>query len=731
VRARAAKALRRIVPGGRVARTLGLFAAGSALLGLAAGAFHAVIVFGGPLPAVWSFAEVRSSARSSDILLVDRNGEPIQEIRVDPKRRRLGWTALDAISPALAAAVLESEDRRFFFHGGVDARAVAGALWQRVTGRGRRGASTISMQVAGLVTSERARAGGPRTLGQKWRQMRLAWRLEAAWSKPQILEAYLNLASFRGELEGVTAASAVLFGKAPHGLDSAEAAVLAALLRAPGAGRGAVERRARALLGAPAGDEVRAAVARALERPPAFGPHIALAPHAARLLSPREPGAHAVVVTTLDADLQRAAAAALRRQLAAVRGEHVRDGAVLAVDNETGGVLAYVGGSGDLSSAPHVDGVQARRQAGSTLKPFLYGLALDRRVLTAATLLEDTPLDLAVAGGLYRPRNYDERFRGLVSVRTALASSLNVPAVRTLDLIGEEAAVEQLRRLGFAGLTESGEFYGPSMALGSADVSLWELVQGYRTLARGGVFGALRLEPGAPAGAERPVYSAGAAYVVSSILSDRESRSATFGLESPLGTRVWTAVKTGTSKEMRDTWCVGYSRRYTVGVWVGNFSGEPMRDVSGVTAAAPVWAELMAWLHREEPSPAPTPVGVRAVSVAFASAVEPARREWFLPGTEPGSGAPPAPGGQPRIVAPVSGTVIALDPDIPAERERLVFEAAHGRDGLRWVLDGVDLGPASQLAVWRPTRGRHALTLVDGDAREVDRVTFEVRGPAR
>jgi penicillin-binding protein 1C len=415
-----------------------------------------------------------------------------------------------------------------------------------------------------------------------------------------------------------------------------------------------------------------------------------------------------------------------------VRAEHVRDGAVLVVDNATGEVLAYVGGSGDLGSARHVDGIRARRQAGSTLKPFLYAEALDRRLLTAASLLEDTPLDLAVAGGLYRPRNYDEGFKGLVSVRTALASSLNVPAVRALDLVGEEAAVELLRRLGFDGLTESGEYYGPSMALGSADVSLWELVNAYRALARGGVWSPLRLGADDTAGAGRRVYSDRAAFIVASILSDRESRSVTFGLENPLATRFWTAVKTGTSKEMRDNWCVGYSRRYTVGVWVGNFDGAPMRNVSGVTGAAPVWSEVMAWLHGAAASaPPPAPAGVVAAPVAFPGAVEPERVEWFVAGTEPPSAAPAITGGHPRIIAPVSGTIIALDPDIPEGRERLVFEATDARGSLRFMLDGDDVGAARDLYVWRPIRGKHVLALVDDEERVVDRVSFEVRGVAR
>jgi membrane peptidoglycan carboxypeptidase len=186
-----------------------------------------------PAPRVPAFEAVRAGSRPSDLALLDRHGEAIHAVRVDPTRRRLAWTPLAAISPALMAAVIESEDRRFYRHGGVDPRALAAAAWQSVTGGPPRGASTLTMQVAALTDRELRRRGGPRTLGQKWRQMRLAWGLEARWTKSQILETYLNLASFRGELEGVAAASAMLFDKAPHGLTDAEAAVLAALPKAP------------------------------------------------------------------------------------------------------------------------------------------------------------------------------------------------------------------------------------------------------------------------------------------------------------------------------------------------------------------------------------------------------------------------------------------------------------------------------------------------------------------
>lgn len=710
--------------------------------GLVAGAAALAL---GPLspPRVPSLAEVRARHRPSEVALLDRHGEAIHELRTDPTRRRLAWTPLAEISPALRAAVLAAEDRRFAEHGGVDARALASAAVGRLTGKPARGASTVSMQLATMLDPGLRRRGGPRSPIQKWRQMRLAWALESRWTKAEILEAYLNLVGFRGELEGVRAAAGIAFGKAPHGITGPEAAVLGALLRAPNADRAAVTRRAVALAARipspPPAEAIEAAVARALDGSRAAAPRVALAPHAAQQLLPAWGAGRAAadVVSTLDAAAQQVAAETLRRHLSAVRERHVRDGAVLVVDNERGEVLAYVGGDPDLGSARHVSGIRARRQAGSTLKPFLYAQAIDERLLTPASLLEDTPLEVAVAGGLYRPQNYDGEFKGLVSVRTALASSLNVPAVRALELVGPEAALGRLRRLGFEGLDEAGDFYGPSLALGSADVSLWELVGAYRALANGGVWRPLTMRPlsaegGArPEVAERRVFSAEAAYVVADVLADRESRSATFGLENPLATRFWTAVKTGTSKEMRDNWCVGFSRRYTVGVWVGNFSGEPMRNVSGVTGAAPIWVEVMSWLHRATPStPPPPPAGVESRPARFPPGSEPSRREWFVRGTAPAEDAV-AGGGQARITSPVSGTIVALDPDIPTDRQRLVLEASGPVSGLRWTVDGRVLGRGDELVVWEPVAGRHAVALVDGGHGVVDLVRLEVRGGRR
>ena len=688
-------------------------------------------------PVVPSYAQVRAAHRPSDVALLDRHGEVLHEQRVDPARRRLEWTSLDAISPALVRAVLAAEDRRFLRHGGVDLLALAGSLRDLLLGRARRGGSTVSMQLAALLEPARATSSSRRGLADKVRQMRRAWALERSWTKREILEAYLNLVAFRGEIAGVAAATHLLLDKAPHAVTAAEAVALAALVRAPNATREALDRRGRALAGelapGPEPHEVDAAIARVLDPARPHAPRVALAPHvAARLLAGAKDGA--AVRSTLDAGVQRAAIEALDRSLRGLSGRNVRDGAVLVVDNPSGAVLAWVGGSGALSSARHVDGVLAHRQAGSTLKPFLYALALEERRLTAASPLDDAPIALPVAGGIYRPHNYDEDYRGLVSMRTALAASLNVPAVRTLELVGADDLAARLRALGFAGIDRRGDHYGPALALGAAEVSLAELVNAFRALANGGVLRSLRLTPEAAAGDARQVIAPAAAFVVADVLADRESRSTTFGLENPLATRFWSAVKTGTSKDMRDNWCVGFSSRYTVGVWVGNSSGEPMHDVSGVSGAAPAWLEILSFLHRdlaaERPAP---PAGLVRHRVAFERSVEPAREEWFLAGTEPTSpsGAIGLALARPRIGAPVDDAVYAIDPDIPRRNQRIALAASGVASGLRWQLDGRDLGAAEHALLWPPEPGRHRLALLEAGGGAIDEVAFEVRPVAR
>jgi penicillin-binding protein 1C len=684
------------------------------------------------LPAfgVPDFDAVRAGFVPSDAYLLDRHGALLDRERLDFGARRLEWVPLSAVSPALVDAIIAGEDRRFHEHGGVDWRAVASSIVDGIRHARPRGASTITMQLAALIDARAARHEGMPDWRRKLAQIRIARAIEWNWRKPQILEAYLNLLGFRGELQGIGAAAELLAGKTPAGLDEAESVVLAALLPAPGAGREPVVARAcaratAAQLATPC-ERIGITANRILRRraPSPAVPH--LAPHVARQLL-TAPGER--VTSTLDADVQALAADVLGRHLAALGGRNVRDGAVIVVDNASGEVRAYVGSAGAGSRASAVDGVRARRQAGSTLKPFLYGLAFERRYLTAASLLDDSPVNLDTASGVYLPQNYDLVFRGPVSTRTALGSSLNIPAVRTLVLVGVEAFRDRLWSLGYAGLTQDGEYYGYALALGSAEVSLWEQAAAYRALARGGLYSPLRLRQADGTAADARVLPPEASFIVADILSDRAARIPTFGMANHLNTPFWSAVKTGTSKDMRDNWCIGFSSAYTVAVWVGNFEGDSMHDVSGVTGAAPAWQEIMLALNTGQSAARPgPPPGLVAAFTRFAPAVESPRDEWFIAGTDSAQVAAIAPGaGIARITSPANGMVIALDPDIPPERQRVPFEASGASRSMSLTLDDRTLGLATDLHLWQPRRGAHMLALVDEGGRIVDRVLFTVR----
>ena len=675
-----------------------------------------------PLP---SYAAVRAQWRPSEAWLYDRHGLLLDSSRVDFARRRLAWTPLGAVAPVARETILGAEDHRFFAHGGVDWLALAGVLRARWRGEPTRGASTLSMQVAAFLSPDLARPGA-RGWRDKLRQMRAARALEEAWSKDQILEAYLNLAGFRGEAQGIGAAALGLFGKTPDTLSHDDALLLAGLLPDPRGDAAGVARRACTL--SHEHDCTRFAAlaasmlgpARSLQLDPGLAPHLA-----DRLLTK----AGLRVRTTLDAGVQRFATDALRRQLQGLGGTRARDGAVIVVDNASGDVLAYVGGIGGASTAPAVDSAQAYRQAGSTLKPFLYAQAIERGYLTPASILDDSPVQLDTASGLYVPQNYDRGFKGPVSARTALAGSLNVPAVRTLLLVGVEPFRDRLWDLGYRGLVEDGAYYGFSLALGSAEVTLLEQVAAYRALAMGGRWSPLRLTAGAPRVAPRAITTPAAAWIVSDILSDPNARAATFGLDSALRLPFWAAVKTGTSKAMRDNWCIGWTRRFTVGVWVGNAEGDPMRAVSGTSGAAPVWRDLVTALEAAAPgSPPPPPAGVEARAIRFAGNTEQPRREWFLAGTGQSLiAAAPAEARRPRFANPVAGSVYALDPDIPRDRQRLAVTVTGAAAAHRILLDRDDIGAADTRPLVLPAPGPHLLRLVDLGGRVVDRVFFTVR----
>ena len=658
-----------------------------------------------------TFATVRADWPTSEARLLARDGRVLDIVRADSRTRRLDWVPLGQVAAPFVAAAVAAEDRRFPIHHGVDWRGVGGAFRDRLAGRRARGASTITMQLAGLLADRR---GGSRSWLDKLTQARAALALERRWTKAQILEAWVNLLPFRGDLVGIDAAARSLAGKPPAALDATDARVLVSLLPAPTASPARVAARACATSTIPCASlDLRTAEMLGPRSPlpdPGLAPQVA-----ARLLAGRRE-----VRTTLDADLQAFVAGVLDRQLASLAGRNARDGAAIVVDNASGAVLAYVGSGGAGSRSAAVDGARAPRQAGSSLKPFLYGLAIERRLLTAASVLGDAPVDLDTASGLYIPQNYDRSFRGPVSVRSALGNSLNVPAVRTLLLVGVDAFRDRLFDAGYRGISRDGEYYGFSLALGSAEVTLVEQAAAYRALARGGLWSPLRLEPG-PAVAGRRVMDPVASAIVTDILADPAARSATFGPDNGLELPFPAAVKTGTSKALRDNWCIGFSDRFTVAVWVGNFEGDAMgAGVSGVVGAAPVWREVMLYLHHDRPGGPLRRAPLIAAAVRFDPAIEPPRTELFVPGTALGLVRVAATAARPRIVAPADGTVVALDPDIPSRRQRIAVVAAGGGS------IAIDGRPLDAPFLWDPVPGYHHITLSAG-GRVLDAARLTIR----
>jgi penicillin-binding protein 1C len=732
--------------------------------------------------------------QSSESHLFDRSGLLLHSLRASALRRQLDWTPLNSISPALKAAVILAEDRRFYSHSGVDLLAFSSAAMQNLKGQPLRGASTITMQLAGLLQQIQSGAAQNSQFGEapgslnrrrsvlaKLSQMRAAWSIERQASKDQILEAYLNTLFFRGELQGISAASMALMGKQPIGLNQREAAVLASLIASPQAKPARVAQRACQLItrlerqvsetmGGPAGPEQPAAQTcepelmpvSFLNRPQRVARQRAMAPHLAVKLLRFEPA----VTSTIDARIQRLALRSLQEHLRELQSRRVEDGAVVVLHNPTGQVLAYVGSSGEYSEASEVDAAVALRQAGSTLKPFIYALAIERHAVTAASLLDDSALAISTGDAQYQPQNFNNEYRGWVSVRQALGSSLNIPAVRTLAMLDLNETAGYLKAVGLHSLTNSGDHYGYSLALGSADVRLIDLTNAYRTLANHGLYSPVSyllnppketIRSHASRNQSHAVLSVGAVQIVNDILADNNARALTFGLDSALRTPFKSHVKTGTSKDMRDNWCIGFTEEFTVGVWVGNASGAPMRAVSGVSGAAPIWREIMVGLNslRGDYQAATTSDSLHRPSVLSSDVLtqtvrylghnEPPRQELFLAGTqtsliqlEPAGVQPTrfSNAQQARILQPLNGAIYSMDPDIPLKNQRLKLQANlanHANGQAFWLLNGQRIRTAESGAHWadlKLTPGRHLLSIVDAKGRALDAVRFEVRAPS-
>ncbi len=730
------------------------------------------------------------------LLFVDREGRPVRRL-LDGELRADEPAVFAEFPEKLVLATLAAEDSRFFSHRGIDFVGVARAL--RDAALHRRfvsGASTITQQTVKLHSPPRRR-----DLRTKLVEALAARRLEMAMDKQRILAAYLNRLPYGNQFTGARAAARGYFGKPLSDLSLAESALLAGLPNKPSRlnpwrNLEGARRRQLWVLGRmkEEGYIDAAEFAAALVEEPRLLPghdRAFHAPHFTELLLEREAEAVAsakasgtVLRTTLDLPLQQSVESIVSAELArlahqAGEGNDLQ-AAVVVIGNAEGEILA-LGGSRSFfaSAAGQVNGAWRPRSAGSALKPFTYLLALQRGA-TAATVLADTPVEYITPTGAYRPVNFDRRFQGPVSIRHALGNSLNVPAVKLLDEIGGPARLHDclVKDLRFTSLDPSAAEYGLGLTLGNAEVRLLELANGYATLARLGEWRPPRFLRGAgPADGEPArVFDAEASWLIADILSDPRARALSFGLSSPLNLPFRAAVKTGTSTDFRDSWTVGYTPDFTVGVWVGRFDNRPLKRISGAMGAAPIFHQVMRRLHRDrEPSWYATPAGAVEMTVDRLSGRRPpeglalpegrAREEWFVGGRLPeaaraddydaegrvrlplayanwwrdesnplrdsafletvaeAEASPPF-----RIVSPLEGTVAFIDPDLPASGSRFPLRVAgSGREEIEWSSGSlsVESEDGESWLVLEP--GEHEVVAVDRKSGRVAKSRLKVQ----
>ncbi|MCP4115433.1 MAG: penicillin-binding protein 1C [Desulfobacteraceae bacterium] len=681
--------------------------------------------------------------------LVDRFGNALTVTYTNP------WNTsplrLHDMPERLRQLFVFSEDRRFLEHHGVDWMARIHALWQNIRALGAvRGASTVTEQVVRMIHPRK------RTVWSRWVEGFEAMALERTDTKQAILEFYLNQVPYAANRRGIAQAASFYFNRSLATLNLKEMMALVVLVRAPsyydlrihpGAIQPALGRFADALY------REKLITGAELERVKEGGfslenPSLAIdASHFARFVFSSVDGSSPLkeISTTLDGPLQNLARKIMGASLQDLRNKHVTNGACLVVDHRTGEILAWVA-AGNNDSTSRINAVLVPRQPGSSLKPFLYALALERG-WTAATMIADTPLTNPVGRGLHTYHNYSRRNYGQVTLRQALGNSLNIPAIRAIRFTGVEAFLAILERVGITSLDRHPDFYGDGLALGNGEITLYELVRAYNTLANRGVFSKFSWDGDAPflAGKKR-VFSPEVASIIANILSDPEARALEFGRGTLLNFPVQTAVKTGTSNDYRDAWAVGFNHAYTIGAWMGNLDGRPMDGVTGSTGPGMVLRSLFSRLN-EAGETAPLFLSPKLVKRAVhapqgnadtrnagsrnaGSRIE----EWFVPGTEPDNEVYMEKKERVGFLKPVNGLEMAMDPRIPDPDEvfEFVILGATPSERVEWILDGKKLGNTrGGRFLWQLSPGAHALCATirktDGTAIH-DKVTFKVTG---
>ncbi len=694
----------------------------------------------------------------------DRHNHPLGTLLTRDQEHTVA-VPLAQVSPNFIQAILAAEDSQFYHHGPLDLRAIARAIHQNLrAGRVMSGASTITMQLARMLYPL------PTNLWGKLQEVWVAWRLGAGMSKDEILQAYVNRLPMGGNIYGVEAAARVYFDVPASELTVAQASLLAALPNDPTYLNPyehweLLRDRQRYVLDRMVEDRYLTVDQsnRVFDQTVTLQSRqqgIFAAAHFLFWLSDRLPPLPSTqqptqIQTTIDLPLQQFVETQVMQVARALAPHNAHHAAALVVDNHTGDVLAYVGSPDYFATAQQGrnDGVQALRQPGSTLKPLLYELALERGIIRPSSILDDSPAHYAIPGAkLYSPVDYDEKFQGPVRVRIALANSLNIPAVKLLERVTVPVFLNRLRQLGFSHLTQPADHYGLGLTLGSGEVSLWELAQAYLTLARHGHPIPLNptLSPTLPPPHSPTLPNSPSWFLVTDMLSDRHARASSFGVDSVLNLPFPAAVKTGTSSDFRDTWTVGYTRDYTVATWVGNFNGDRMRKVSGVTGAAPLWSRIMLHLHeQQEPAAFPPPPGLVQRPICATTGLIPQPdcpsvvQEYFYPEdllayeqgqAVGGVNVAGAEGDRPltttaiQIQFPRNNDAFVIDPANP--NQRLQFQLSRTpATAVEWVLNGQTLQTGSTATLSWPVRpGEWTLKVQAVEGTDTVRFTVDQTG---
>lgn len=666
------------------------------------------------------------------------------------------YAPLHQIPDMIKRLFILSEDKRFYSHHGVDWLARFHALVQNLLAlRSHRGGSTITEQVVRMIHPR------PRSLWSRYLEGCEARMLEQKHTKADIFEFYLNQVPYAANRRGIVQASLYYFNRSTETLTLNEMIALVVLVRAPSYYdpykeksrlQGPMKALAKMLLNQqllPKEAFTSVASNNLILEKSVHGGDVSHFARFVRQTTNNAPSkAMGVIGTTLDLSLQARVSALMEKLLHTLAEKKATNGACLVANHETGEILAWVSGSAASGekSGRHIDWVTSPRQPGSSLKPFLYALAMEKG-WSAAHAIEDAPLSHAVGRGLHSYHNYSRVHYGWVTLREALGNSLNIPAVKAIRFVGCGAYLERLREIGFKSLDKSADFYGEGLALGSGEVTLLEMVQAYSALANQGIFRPLRVtqqngqEPHPPY-REKAVYSEETASLIGNILADPNARKLEFGGNGLLNFPVETAVKTGTSTDYRDSWAVGYNYRYVVGVWMGNADAQPTKGVTGSMGPALLLRSVFAELNRNQDT---RPLFIspklvrREVGRNGDDPKDPSipRFEWFQKGSEPqAEGGISRQGNAPlRWIRPVNGLEMAMDPRIPDEKEAFMFEigGASDTDSVTWILDGNSLTTsAGSHCRWFLTRGGHELQArvesTDGMVhRETDAIRFVVK----